>query len=170
MAKTQNNLVSGTIGPYVFKIVNGKQTVCAKVAPGTMKQTVGTKKAAKVFGKAASLEKSLRNTLDVQYADLFTVKTGNEVRARLNSALQSSRLPLTGGFEFNEDSFAGLVGLEFNPKSRLRPMLSQIPEVTLNGNVLSVPLSKQGIPATIKFPRKTFICEIVLWVRSIGKS
>jgi len=164
MAKMKNNLVSGTIGPCVFKIVNGKQIVCSKAAPGTMKQTVGTKKAATVFGKAASLEKSLRKTLDVQYADLFTVKTGNEIRARLNSALQSSRLPLTGGFKFDEDSFADLAGLEFNSKSKVRSMLSKLPEVTLNGNVLNVEISKKGIPATIKFPRKTFWCEIVVGV------
>jgi len=164
MAKFKNNLVSGTIGNLVFKIVNGKQIVCSKPAPGTMKQTVCTKKAATMFGKAASLEKSLRKTLDVQYAGLFTVKTGNEIRARLNLALQSSRLPLTGGFKFDEDSFAGLASLEFNPKSRVRSVLSKLPEVTLKGNVLNVEISKQGIPATIKFPRKTFWCEIVVGV------
>jgi len=160
----KNNLVSGTVGNLVFKIVNGKQIVCLKPAPGTMKQTVGTKKAATVFGKAASLEKALRKTLDVQYADLFTVQTGNEIRARVNLALQSSRLSLTGGFKFDEDSFAGLAGLEFNPKSKVRSMLSKLPEITLNGNALNVEISKQGIPATIKFPLKTFWCEIVIGV------
>ena len=164
MAKMKNNLVSGTIGPCVFKIVNGKQIVCIKAAPGTMKQTVDTKKAATVFGKAASLGKALIKTLDVQYAGLFTVKTGNEIRARLNLALQSSRLPLTGGFKFDKDSFAGLAGLEFNPQSKVRSMLSKLPEVTFKGNVLSVALFEKVSPAAIKFPRKTFKCEIVVGV------
>ena len=164
MAKFENNVVSGTIGNLVFKNVNGKQIVCSKPAPGKMKQTVGTKKAATVFGKASSLGKALRKTLDVQYADLFTVETGNEIRARLNLALQSSRLPLTGGYKFDEDSFAGLASLEFNPKSRVRSVLSKLPEVTVKGNALSVALSKKGLPASIKFPRKTFWCEIVVGV------
>ena len=164
MGKYKKKSAASSLGRTTTRTVNGKQILTMKAAPGIMKQTVETKKAAKVFGKVSSLEKEFRKTLDAQYAGLFTRETGNEIRGRLNFALHCSRLRLTGGYKFKRKSLAGLAGTEFNSKSTVRSLLSSLPEVKLKHNVLSVSLSKQVFPAVFKFPLKTITCEIVVGV------
>jgi len=75
MAKLIGNLLSGSLGPYIFRIVKGKQIVSLKPASGTINQSVATKVASEVFGKASTLGRQVRKTLAFQYPDLFSRDT-----------------------------------------------------------------------------------------------
>jgi hypothetical protein len=39
MAKQKGNMLTGVLGPLVYRIVNGKQIVTLRIKKGTMKQT-----------------------------------------------------------------------------------------------------------------------------------
>jgi hypothetical protein len=160
MAKLIGNLLSGSLGPYVFRIVNGKQIVSRKEAAGTRKQSPATKAASKVFGDAAKLGTQLRKSLAAQYPDLFDRVSTNHISGHLFKALCSSKDPLSGRFEFEEDSFGVMEKLEFNLKSSVSTMMAKIPHVGLMKNHLIVFLSGLSIPREFKFPKKSIRCEI----------
>jgi len=162
MAKLEGNMLSGSLGPYVFKIVNGKQVVCKKQAPGTRKHTAASIRASKAFGKASILGKQFRKTLDAQYQGLFGQVSSNAIVSSLNTALIDSRNSESDAYKFRCGSFKILAGLEFNLRSKVNVKVSKLPEVKLKKNVLSVIFSKMEIPDTFKFPRKSITCEIVV--------
>jgi len=162
MAKSKGSFISGAFGPFVFKIVNGKQIVCRKEAPGTRKHTAATLRAAQGFGRGSLFGKKFRKTLDAQYYGLFTQESSNAIVGSLNTALVDSRNSVSDVYKFQRDSFRILAGLEFNLKSKVRRMLSILPVVKLRKNVLSVVFSKMEAPAKFKFPRKSITCEIVV--------
>ncbi|CAM4425498.1 hypothetical protein SAMN06265348_12143 [Pedobacter westerhofensis] len=164
MAKLIGNLLSGSLGPYVFRIVNGKQIVSRKEAPGTRKQTLATKAASRLFGDAANLGTQVRKTLAAQYPDLFDRIASNKISGHLFKALSTCKYPQTGHFEFGEDSFALMERLEFNPGSPVSSMMAKIPHVGLMKNYLVVFLSELVIPREFKFPKKSIRCEIVVAV------
>jgi len=94
MANLIDNLLSGTLGPYVFRIVNGQQIVSRKEAKGTRKQSPATKAASKLFGDAATLGTQVRKTLAAQYPDLFSRAASTNISGSLFKALTSSKSPV----------------------------------------------------------------------------
>jgi len=162
MAKSKGTLLSGAFGPYVFKIVNGKQIVCQKEAPGTRKHAAASIRTSQGFGRGSLLGKQLRKTLDAQYNGLFVQESSNAIVGGLNTALVDSRNSVKDVYKFHRDSFKILAGLEFNLKSKVRRQVSLSPKVKLTKNVLSVIFAKMEVPDQFKFPRKSITCEIVV--------
>lgn len=160
MGKFNGKFLSGVIGNLKFSVRNGKQVVSQAVAPGTMKQTEETKKASTVFGKAASLNKLLRQSLVAQYKGLFFNATINSLTGRMSSILKDCKDPESGTYQFDLNSFLRLEQLEFNPKSKVSNLLPATPVATLKNDVLSLTLFEHPLPRDLKFPLKSFKCEI----------
>ena len=158
MAKLIGNLLSGSLGPYVFKIVNGKQVVTQKPSAGTIKHSSGTKLATKVFANAATLGAAVRKSLITPSAGLMG-PAANAITANLCKALNSSLDKQSGKFYFGEDSFAVLDGLEFNSKSKVISFLPKLPVISLNRNLLSISQPKMDILKKFKFPPNAIKCE-----------
>jgi hypothetical protein len=160
MAKLIGSLLSGIIGPYKFSIRNGKQIVSKKITPGTMKQSKATKAVSQVFGRASSLGAKFRKTLAIQYFDLFNADAINGLNRLMFPLLNRCRDVITGQYSFEVDSFSALEKFEFNLNSKVSSMMSKIPVISLNGNVLKVMLLQLSVPRDFKFPGRDIRCEI----------
>ena len=162
MAKSKGNMLSGAFGPYVFRIVNGKQIVCQREAPGTRKHAAASIRTSQGFGRGSLLGKQLRKTLDAQYNGLFSQASSNAIVGGLNTSLVDSRNSVKDVYRFHRDSFKILAGLEFNLRSKVRRLVTALPVAKLKKNVLSVIFSKLEVPDHFKFPFDSFTCEIVV--------
>jgi len=162
MAILLGNLLSGSIGPYVFRIVNGKQVVSLKPAAGEIKQSAATKRVNKFFGDAATLGAHIRKTLAGEYPKLFKIDAINQISARLIKCLKSGYDPVEGKYEFTEDRFDPMVGLEFNKRSQVKNLVNVWHKIELHGNILRVNMSEIYVQQDVKFPRDSVRCEIVV--------
>ena len=80
MAKKRGELFTGVLGPFVYRIVKGKQIITARIRKGTMKQTQNTKDFSNTFGMAAKFAAALRKTIVIQLNGFFD----DGMRNRLN--------------------------------------------------------------------------------------
>ena len=60
MAIFDGKFLKGILGDFIFKVVDGVQVVSKRAVPGTMKQTVETKKASANFRKSSMPGKHIR--------------------------------------------------------------------------------------------------------------
>ena len=160
MAKLIGNLLSGSLGPYVFRIVNGKQVVSQKPGAGKVKQAPGSRLAADLFSTAAKLGSAVRTTLTPSSVGLMGF-AATAITARLCKAITASLDKQSGKFFFGEDSFAVLEGLEFNNQSKVSSFLPKLPVVSLNQKVLSVSVPKMDLGTKFKFPSNSIKCEMI---------
>lgn len=162
MASQNGKHLRGGLGPFVYRVINGKQFVYIKPAPGTMQQTPATVKAANTFGMASSLSSSIRQSL---------VKTINgfgdwEMKNRLVSAVLKTlihcRDTSTRLYDFEQDSFDYLEGFDFNIKTTLPILLAAVPSAVLEADSLTVNIPQLLIPKQLKFPGSTFQCKMMV--------
>jgi hypothetical protein len=98
MALQQNIFVSGKIGNLIFYDFRGKPSV--RSMPAKIKQTRATRDSAKLFGKAASIARSVRHGLLPLHSDL----SDRTLMNRLNGAmLQCLKTGIPGCKNFAED-------------------------------------------------------------------
>lgn len=160
MAIQRGGFLRGSIGRLTYREVNGQQIVSERIKKGTTKQTKSTKKAAAIFGLGSNFCADIRDTIS-GYLNCFADSLMDKrLSGLLNSILQGCRNPETNTFDFEEQSFSRLKGFEFNINSRLQYRMAKLPEVTLEGGVLSVSLPILSIPGQLKFPPKSFYCKI----------
>jgi len=162
MAKLIGNLLSGSVGPYVFRILNGKQVVSLKPAAGTVKQSTATKQVNKFFGNAATLGAQVRRTLADQYPNLFKIEAINNITSKLIKCLKESHDPIKDKYNFKEDSFKSLAGVEFNKRSQVNRLINVHTNIELTGSILSVNMGYIDIERGVVFPRDSVRCEIVI--------
>ncbi|RAJ32876.1 hypothetical protein [Pedobacter cryoconitis] len=60
MAIFDGRFLKGILGDFIFKVIDGVQVVSKRPVPGTMKQSVETKKASENFRKSSMLGKHIR--------------------------------------------------------------------------------------------------------------
>ncbi|RAJ31029.1 hypothetical protein [Pedobacter cryoconitis] len=60
MAIFDGKFLKGILGDFIFKVVDGVQVVSKRPVPGTMKQSVETKKASENFRKSSMPGKHIR--------------------------------------------------------------------------------------------------------------
>ncbi|HUP13479.1 MAG TPA: hypothetical protein VM187_14745, partial [Niastella sp.] len=67
MGRAKNVMATGKVGNLVFYEYRGQ--MCCRSAPGSIRQTAGTKKSASMFGLAASVSSYLRSSLNPIFHD-----------------------------------------------------------------------------------------------------
>ena len=159
MAKLVGNLLSGSLGPYLFRIVNRKQIVSYQTGADKVKQASGLMLATDLFTAAAKLGWA-RQTLITPSADLLGPVSG-AITEELCKALTASQDNEPGEFFFGEDSFAVLKALEFNNQSKVSSFLQKLPVVSLSQKVLKISVPKMEIGTKFKFPPNSIKCEMI---------
>lgn len=161
MATVHGNFLKGVLGNLSFKVVNGKQLVSQRRAPGTTKQTEAVKNAQLTFGKSARLALRIR----MFYKSLIDHSTDSGMVNRLNSRiieiLNDCCAPDTRRYTFGRDSFNKLSGFEFNIKSPLSGSLHVTPVVEVNNGKLELSLPKAGAASILKFPTGATACRMI---------
>lgn len=163
MAIMNGKFIRGAVGPVVFRKVGTRQIVSAKGNTGR-RQTANTKKAANTFGMATSLSVQIIEA----YAPLTDKSNDSKLFNRWNkeliSILSRCRDSETRKFNFDEDSFDKLPGIEFNINSLLGDSLMVKPKLTVNKEVLNVFLPKFDVKSVLKFPHGSYRCELTFGV------
>lgn len=160
MAIQRGRFLYGSIGPLTYRVVDDQQIVSGKIKKGTTKQTKLTKKSAGVFGLGSNFCADIRDSISGQLNGLADYLMDKRLAGLMNSILQGCRNAETETFDFEEQSFSRLKGFEFNINSKLQYRIAKLPEVSLEGGVLSVSMPVLSIPGQLKFPPKSFYCKI----------
>ncbi|MBE9601774.1 hypothetical protein [Pedobacter sp. MC2016-24] len=162
MAKFDGKHVRGVIGNSVVKTGPNGQIIQSK--PENVRQTVNTKKSARLFGQASTLSKYIRTNLRQTYDENGDMGMINRLTT-LNRVLLAQCLQAeTQTFIFTADSFSKLAGFEFNTRSPLANSLWVEPEMSLLNNMLQIRLPAIAIPQQLKFPVNANLCDLELEV------
>nr|WP_068886941.1 hypothetical protein [Pedobacter panaciterrae] len=156
MGKLDGKYIRGLVGDTVFKKVGKKQVVQGK-SKKKIKQTVATKKAAGVFGKASNMASDIRVALAQtigEHDGMAISRFTGENALVLNSAL----IRETQTFDFSNAAFDKLNGFEFNIDSPVRKFLFAQPAVTTTEEAINVTLPEMHIPRDLKFPTEGKNC------------
>lgn len=162
MATQKGLLISGKVGPHIYKIVRGKQIITSKAAPGTMKKSVAMVKHSKTFGKATSIAAHLRKSLIVPLNGFHDAEMVNRLNSQLVKILAQSNNAVTGGFNFDPDSFKRLEGFEFNNNSNVKDLFKLLPTTSIINDGLTVKIKGFNIPGMLKFPFKSYHCKLIV--------
>lgn len=163
MAVMNGKFICGAVGPVIFRKVGTRQIVSAKGNTGR-RQTANTKKAANTFGMATSLSVQIIEAYAPITDELNDNKLFNRLNKELIPILNRCRDKETRKFNFDEDSFDKLPGIEFNINSLLGDSLLVKPKITINNEVLNVSLPKFDIKSVLKFPYGSYGCELTFGV------
>ncbi|SDZ84868.1 hypothetical protein [Pedobacter hartonius] len=160
MARQNGKFISGVLGPLVYRVVNGKQIISTKTAPGTIKQTTDTKRSADTFGMGSSLGASIRKTLAGQLSGFYDIGMISRLNGKMAEILGTCRNPKSRLYQFETNSFSRLDDFEFNANSEATNLLSKAPTVVLRDGILTIMLPKLVILQHLKFPNRSYKCEI----------
>ena len=147
---------TGTVGQVIFRKRKGKQIVCARPLPGTMKQTGNTKKASGTFGMASLLTSNIRQG----FCNLHDGDIHSRLMSALNPVLSQCRDLETMKYSFDAGSFNQLQGLEFNVDLPLRKQSGYLPGINLEKNRLQVHFPTEKMVKRIKFIKGSSYCTI----------
>jgi hypothetical protein len=164
MAKQEGEFLKGVLGGLVFKIVNGKQVIATRIAPGTMKQTAAMKRSSNTFGMAASLSAAIRNTLSVQINRFHDGTAVSRLTGEVYKILGGIRDPGSMLYSFDSDSFRNLAGFEFNQLSKVKDRMAAQPTVDFIDGILYVKIPELSIPRRFKFAAGSFRCQLSVCV------
>jgi hypothetical protein len=164
MATQDGKFLRGVLGGLIFKIVNGKQVISTRVAPGTMKQNAAMKRSSNTFGMAASLSAAIRNTLSVQINRFNDGTAVSRLTGEISKMLGNIRNPESMLYSFESGSFKNLVGFEFNQLSKVKDRVAALPAVNLTDGILNVKIHELSIPRELKFPAGSFQCKLSICV------
>ncbi|WP_039866376.1 hypothetical protein [Pedobacter sp. BAL39] len=162
MARIINKNIIGALGPAVFSVHRGTNTLRGK--PGPIKQSESTKKAANRFGEASKFAGHIRNHL--QYKLKFTADADmiNRLNRQMGVILRRHLDQDTGNYDFHTRTFKSLNGFEFNMKSQLKELLWTLPETRLMNGKLRVTLPEMEIKKNLHFPENANSCTVFLSV------
>jgi hypothetical protein len=163
MAKLKGKIIKGQVNNMVYREYRGEQIIQSSPKIKKKNRTDGTKKAAKVFGKATKLAAEIRlgldNTTIRLYDGRMIYRLCKEVLHCLNSVKDSE----TQTFNLKEDSFRSLVGFEFNIDSPFKSNLLVSPTITVLGSTLKVSIPDLNVPIELKFPdNRIHHCRIMI--------
>ena len=153
---------TGPVGPVIFRKRKGKQVVCAKPLPGTMKQTENTKKASGTFGMASLMVKHIKEGYSEEIMGYHDGTLHNRLMTSINPVLSQCRDLSTMSYNFGVNSFKRLNGLNFNVESPLHKYLGFDPGIMLEGNSLRVEFPSTNAKRNIKFIRNSNACHLTM--------
>ncbi|MFA4868111.1 MAG: hypothetical protein WC623_07930 [Pedobacter sp.] len=158
MARVDGKFITGKIGPTVYKKYRNKQVIQQTPVFTPSSHTEPSKITAKIFGKASTLARILRDNLST----ITTEFTDGEMVNRLNSEvihiLNQCKNLEKGIFNFNNDSFDRLNGFEFNHGSLVRNIFHVRPELEVTGNQLKINIPEMRLPQEFNFPKEIDQC------------
>jgi hypothetical protein len=162
MAIIKDNLLVGVLGPLIFKIVNGKQIVTTKAAPGTMKQTASTIWTGKTFGLCSIISSHILQTYKRNFKNLQDGSMFGRLTPILYSSIvagwdQEDRL-----FHFDEMDFSPLIDFDYNIKSPLKASLGVEIDVQQDGGKLLVSFTQLANRNVVHFPKGATSCEMTV--------
>jgi hypothetical protein len=162
MATQKGLMISGKVGPHIYKIVNGKQIITSRAAPGSMKKSPAMLNYSKTFGMASSLGAQLRKSLVGSLNGFHDSEMVNRLNSHMVKILAQQRNALTGNYNFEPDSFKRLEGFEFNSNSNVKDLFKLTPTSSILDGTLSVKIKGFDVPRTLKFPATTYHCKFTL--------
>lgn len=166
MATFDGKHLKGLIGNLVVR--KGKKKQIVQTAPGHIRQTEATKKAANIFGQGSVLAGSVRDNLSALFDSNYDGGMINRLNTPVRAVLRQCYDHETGQFNFADDSFSRLAGFEFNSKSLLINHLWVKPQMKYAENILTISIPEIKIPAQLKFPAKANFCQLKIAVSKIA--
>jgi hypothetical protein len=151
MARKEGNFLRGAAGPVIYRVVRGKQIVSIKPAPGTVKQSEGTKVSSQIFGMASSWGANIRRTFEINAEAKFDSTVSQRLTGALRRVLGRCRNSVTKHYEFQEDSFKDLLSFDFNINSKVKSLMPVIPAVSIEEGVMQVMVNELLIKRRIDF-------------------
>ncbi|RZK42792.1 MAG: hypothetical protein EOO90_05565 [Pedobacter sp.] len=173
MAKHDGKFIRGKVNGMVFRVYRDDQIVQSEPRKKKKKsnQTVRTKKAASIFGKASKLGGEIRNGLYHLSNSLYDGTMIFRLNAEILHSLNSVRNAETNTFDLKTDTFRSLIGFELNINSLLKNSLLVNPEITQDGSILKVEIPELKIPTDLKFPEDRLDrCRLVVMTCMIDLS
>lgn len=162
MAVFDGKFLRGTVGELIFKKIGNKQVVSTKRAPGTIKLTPDSIKAANTFGMASKLSSHIFNEFDEQINGFHDGSMFRRLNKELNLVLNLCRDFKTMEYSYDTHSFDSLSGLDFNIKSPVRKSFKRNPEINLTGRLLLVSLPEFAVGKFLRFPAGSSVCEFTV--------
>jgi len=166
MAKFDGKYFTGPMGAVIFKKVNNKQIVCARLAPGTMKQSEATKKACDTFGMVSSFSAALRHSFAADLMDLQDTNMSGRLVKQVSPILVGARDPQTRAFYFEQDSFDALTDFEFNTNSPVTKWLGTKPDMVYEKGKLSIVFPDIDL-RRLQFAKSSTSCQMTVAVTLI---
>jgi len=163
MAIRKGKTISGSIDRLVYRRWRKTDVVQSAPGKGGVNQTEATKKAASLFGRASKMSAEIRAMLDFFIIDFYDGSNHTRMTKLLTSILEKCQDKTTSTYNFVEDSFERLIGLEFNANSPVTSSMKVIPECTYENGILTV-----NFPELINNQEFIFPNEINTCVISIG--
>lgn len=160
MATKKGLLISGKVGPHIYKIVKGEQIITSRMAPGTMKRTEEMINNNNTFGMATSLASQVRKSLVIPLNGFQDNEMINRLNSKMVKILGQYRDAVSREYRFEGNSFERLEGFEFNVNSNVRDLFKAMPVTTLEDGMLSIKFKSFGIPGMLKFPFKSYHCKL----------
>jgi hypothetical protein len=160
MATNDGKFFRGIVGNAIFRVLNGKQIVQQREAPGTRKQSDETKKNSNTFGMAATLGAQIRRTMATKIIQNVDSTVASRLSGQLTSILSAHRDKKTMLYDWQPNSFETLEGFNFNPKIRLSKRLDTLPGISLKDEILTVAFPEISMPGILKFPFNSFRCKL----------
>jgi len=162
--------LSGTVGPYSFRVVNGKAIVQSKPGRNNVKQTEATKSSASDFGKASYTAKQIRLALFTILQNMTDSRMHIRFATKVyETALSAIELP-KGKKLFADGNFSVMQNFEFNSNSLFSRYATIKPQATLNalGQIqLSIP--KIYPRNEVLFPIQASDCQLCFMVSAFDK-
>jgi len=126
-------LLSGTVGNYTFKVINGIGIVQSRPGKGGVKQTVATKSSASEFGNAHRLAKKIREAQFPLLQDMADSRMYNRFATALyRTVLSADGLP-KGTRTIRDGDLGALGQFQFNIQSPFSKYCSVPIQAALDG-------------------------------------
>lgn len=163
--------LSGTVGSYSFRIVNGKAIVQSKPGKNNMKQTEATKSSASEFGKANSTAKKIRLALVPIIQNLADTKMYNRFAVKVHEAVLGCTSLPKGNRNFAEGDLSLMANFQLNNNSPFQKFASFSPEITLKDlGQVQIALPEIIAKDQIYFTENTTECTVCFLVTALDKT
>ena len=164
MAIFDGKFLKGILGDFIFKVVDGVQVVSKRPVPGTMKQSVETKKASENFRKSSMLGKHVRGIFHNTNGGMNETSYVFRFTSALTTALTTCENPTKTGYLFKRNSFGNLAGFEFNIKSPVKKILNLKPKIELNQGIMKIVFDESDNAPKLHFPKHATQCKLTFVV------
>ncbi|MEJ2881845.1 hypothetical protein [Pedobacter sp. GR22-6] len=160
MAKFDGKYLRGMAGPVTNREYRGMQLVQSNPVFGPSSQTEGTKTASGIFGQASTLACSIRDNLEPFINGFYPGPMITDLNTEVLYCLRNCINESGTAYAPSHNSFNKLDGFEFNANSLVINHLLTDPDLSLQGNILSVNLPDIYKTDAIQFPKTAKGCYV----------
>ena len=164
MARDKNRYLTGILGSVVLRRSRKSTIITSRVVPGTMKQSVETKKIAGEFGVASKLARYIRTMFKYDTGIYRDTEMHNRLTVEVHHSLLACKNEETAFYEFEEDTFDSLTTVEHLIKSQVRKRLYRLPTVIREGQIVTVRFKNDSRHSMLQFPGMSTSCKLTVSV------